>query len=68
MVISKLLLIFVVNMENTEINEAISKFLKENLTVEISTRKEIEYNSTFTAITVSLFLNGEKIYESTDSL
>jgi hypothetical protein len=65
-------------MEEQQLVEAISQalrktdvmrsFLKDNLSVQISTQREFDYGNEYTVITVGIYLNGEEICTSTDSV
>jgi len=42
-------------------------FLKDNLTIQISTSKERDYDNEYTVIEVSISLEGEEICKNSDS-
>jgi hypothetical protein len=48
--------------------DIIKNFLKDNLSIEISTRREYDYGNEYTVIKVGIYLNGEEICTSWDSI
>ncbi len=65
-------------MDKQQLIEAISQalrktdvmrsFLKDNLSVQISTKKEYDYWNEYTTIRVSIYLDGEEICTSSDTV
>ena len=50
------------------IADVMRSFLKENLSIQISTRSERDYGNEYTVIEVSISLAGEEICKSGDSI
>lgn len=65
-------------MEEQQLIEAISQalrktdvmrsFLKDNLSVQISTEKEYDYGNEYTIVKVGIYLDGEEICTSSDTV
>ena len=65
-------------MEEQHLIEAISKalrktdvmrsFLKDNLSVQVSTEKEYDYGNEYTIVKVGIYLDGEEICTSSDTV
>lgn len=53
-------------MEN--IHEIVKAYLKDNLRVEISTRKEYDFGYEYTVIEANTYLGDDLIYSSSDSI
>ena len=48
--------------------DVMRSFLKDNLSVQISTQREFDYGDEYTVITVGIYLDGKEICTSTDHL
>ena len=65
-------------MEEQQLIEAISQalrktdvmrsFLKDNLSVQIATKKEYGYGNEYTVVSVGIYLDGEEICTSSDTV
>jgi hypothetical protein len=65
-------------MEEQQLIEAISQalrktdvmrsFLKDNLSVQISTQNEYDYGNNYTVVSVGIYLDGEEICTSSDTI
>lgn len=60
--------IFDKNGNQLHISDIITNFLKENLSIEISTSKENDFGNRITVIEVSILLDGKEISKSNDTI
>lgn len=48
--------------------DVMRSFLKDNLSVQISTEKEYDYGNEYTIVKVGIYLDGEEICTSSDTV